>query len=169
MKICMAGALGRMGRRILEMAAAADDAEIGSAFDAPSNAGTVLTVGGECGKPRQVTVGGDAAEAIKNGGRVVEAQFRTSFVEHAYMEPESCVALPEPDGSVTVHGGMQHPFTTRRFVAAATGLPLSRARVIQTTLGGGFGGKDDTISIVCARAAILALRTKRPVKITYTR
>ncbi|MBN1282871.1 MAG: xanthine dehydrogenase family protein molybdopterin-binding subunit [Proteobacteria bacterium] len=112
---------------------------------------------------------GDAAAAIKESKRVVEAEFRTSFIEHAYMEPESCVAVAEPDGSVTVHGGMQHPFTTRRFVSAATGLALSRVRIIQTTLGGGFGGKDDTISIICARAAILALRTKQPVKITYTR
>jgi len=112
---------------------------------------------------------GDTAKALKKCKHVVEARFSTSFVEHAYMEPEACVALPEPDGSVTVHGGMQHPFTTRRFVAAATGLPLSRVRIIQATLGGGFGGKDDTISIICARVAILALRTKRPVKVVYTR
>ncbi|HPQ80766.1 MAG TPA: xanthine dehydrogenase family protein molybdopterin-binding subunit [bacterium] len=98
-----------------------------------------------------------------------EAEFNTQFIEHAYMEPESCVAVPEPDGSVTVYGGMQHPFSSRRFVAAATGLPLAMARVVQTTLGGGFGGRDDTIAAICARAAVLALRTNRPVKMTYTR
>src|SRR5262245_51005326 len=64
MKICMAGALGRMGRRILEMAVAADDVEIGSAFDAPANAGTVLSVGGESGKVQNVTVQGSASEAL---------------------------------------------------------------------------------------------------------
>jgi len=112
---------------------------------------------------------GKTAAALKKSALKVEASFNTSFVEHAYLEPESCVAVPEPDGSLTVYGGMQHPFTTRRFVAAATGHALSRVRIVQTTLGGGFGGKDDTISIICARAAILAIKTLRPVKVTYDR
>jgi CO/xanthine dehydrogenase Mo-binding subunit len=112
---------------------------------------------------------GNASSALKKSDHSVEASFCTSFIEHAYLEPESCVAVPEPDGSITVYGSMQHPFTTRRFVAAATGLSLSMVCIKQTTLGGGFGGKDDTISVICARAALLALRTRRPVKITYTR
>lgn len=112
---------------------------------------------------------GSTSAALKKSAHVIKADFSTSFVEHAYLEPEACIALPQSDGSVTVHGGMQHPFTTRRFVARATGLPLSKARIIQTTLGGGFGGKDDTISVVCARAAIAALKTGCPVKIVYTR
>lgn len=112
---------------------------------------------------------GDAAGAFANSKNIVEADLQTSFIEHAYLEPEACVAIPEDDGSVTVRGGMQHPFTTRRFVARATGLPLSRVRIVQTVLGGGFGGKDDTISIICARSAILAMKSKRPVKIAYTR
>ncbi len=62
--ICMAGACGRMGRRIMEMAAAADDITIAGAFDVPSNAGTVLAVGMESGKTRSITVGGDAAAEI---------------------------------------------------------------------------------------------------------
>ncbi|MFH0799235.1 MAG: xanthine dehydrogenase family protein molybdopterin-binding subunit [Pseudomonadota bacterium] len=112
---------------------------------------------------------GDVKKGYKASTLSVEAEFRTSFVEHAYMEPESCVAILEPDGSVTVYGGMQHPFSTRRNVAAALGMPFARVRIVQTTLGGGFGGKDDTIAAICARAAILAIRNKRPVKITYTR
>lgn len=112
---------------------------------------------------------GNVGRALKSCPTIIEAEFKTSFIEHAYMEPESCVACPEPDGSVTIFGGMQHPFSTRRVVALALGFPLAKVRVIQTTLGGGFGGKDDTIAVVSARAAILALRNKRPVKITYTR
>lgn len=112
---------------------------------------------------------GDIKKGYLASETIVEANFRTSFIEHAYLEPEACVAVPEADGSVTVYGGMQHPFSTRRVVAAATGLSLAKSRMVQTTLGGGFGGKDDTISVICARAAILALRTKRPVKIVYTR
>ena len=112
---------------------------------------------------------GDVKNGFSKSDKIIEREFDTTFVEHAYMEPESCIAIKNPDGSVTVYGGMQHPFTTRKFVSWATGLLLNRVRIIQTTLGGGFGGKDDTISVICARAAILALRTGRPVKITYTR
>ncbi|MCF6285131.1 MAG: 4-hydroxy-tetrahydrodipicolinate reductase [Candidatus Hydrogenedentes bacterium] len=64
MKICMAGALGRMGRRILEMAVAADDAAIGSAFDAPERGGTTLDVGAESVQPQTVTISANAAEAV---------------------------------------------------------------------------------------------------------
>ncbi len=112
---------------------------------------------------------GDVKKGFAKSVNIIEREFGTTFVEHAYMEPESCTAIRNPDGSVTVYGGMQHPFTTRKFVAWASGLPLNRVQIIQSTLGGGFGGKDDTISMICARAALLALRTGRPVKITYTR
>lgn len=112
---------------------------------------------------------GDPAPAFPPCAHVIEREYRTQYIEHAYLEPESAVAVPEPDGSVTVHGSVQHPFSARRTVALACGLPLERARIVQTTLGGGFGGKDDTANLVCARAAILALRTGRPVKLTYTR
>ncbi len=112
---------------------------------------------------------GDIKRGYKASRIILDARFQTSFVEHAYLEPESCIAAPEQGRAVTVYGGMQHPFSTRRVAAAAAGLPLSFVRIVQTTLGGGFGGKDDTISVVCARAAILATRLGRPVKITYTR
>jgi CO/xanthine dehydrogenase Mo-binding subunit len=112
---------------------------------------------------------GDISKGLKKSEHIVESEFNTQFIEHAYLEPESCVAVPESDGSITVYGGMQHPFSTRRFVAAATGLSLAQSRIVQTTLGGGFGGRDDTIAAICARAAVMALRIGRPVKIAYTR
>lgn len=112
---------------------------------------------------------GNTEKAFEKAEKIFEAEFKTQFIEHAYMEPESCTALMNPDRSITVQGGMQHPFSTRRYVANFLGLPLSRVRIVQTTLGGGFGGKDDTISVICARAALLATRTGRPVKITLTR
>lgn len=57
MKICMAGALGRMGRRILELAAADEAITIGGAFDSPEHAGRVLVVGSESGRPQEITLG----------------------------------------------------------------------------------------------------------------
>ena len=64
---------------------------------------------------------------------------------------------------------MQHPFSTRRFVAACLGVALSEVEIIGTPMGGGFGGKDDTAAIVCARTALAAKVLNRPVKMVYRR
>lgn len=81
MKICMAGACGRMGRRILELAAAADDIEIGAALEAPALAGTTLTVGTESGKPVEVAVSADAKAALSKSDVLID-----------FTAPEACVA-----------------------------------------------------------------------------
>ncbi len=112
---------------------------------------------------------GDAEGLLARCEVVVEETFRTQLVEHAYLETEAAVAVPQGDGSMWVYGTMQHPFSIRRAVAAALGWPLNRVRIIQTVHGGGFGGKDEASSIVCARAALLAWKTGRPVKLVNTR
>lgn len=67
MNICMAGACGRMGRRILELAVAAENINVTGAFDMPINAGASLTVGMESGKAYVISVGKDAhSEIVKS-------------------------------------------------------------------------------------------------------
>jgi len=68
----MAGACGRMGRRILELAAAEQDMSIGGAFDLPAMAGTVITAGVECGKSQTITVVDSAAEALANSDVLID-------------------------------------------------------------------------------------------------
>lgn len=112
---------------------------------------------------------GDAEAAMKGCDLVLDEEFSTQLVEHAYMEVESALAIPRPDGVMEIRGSMQHPFSTRRFVAAILGVPLADVEIVGTPMGGGFGGKDDTAAIVCARAALAAWRLRRPVKLTYDR
>lgn len=112
---------------------------------------------------------GDVERGFAESEVVFEQDFRTQHVEHAYLEPESAVCVPRPDGVMEVYGSMQHPFSTRRFVACLLGVPLSEVEVRTVPVGGGFGGKDDTAAIVCARAALAARLTGRPVKMTYDR
>lgn len=112
---------------------------------------------------------GDAASALARCDHVIEQEFRTQLVEHAYLEPETAVAVPRPDGVIEIYASMQHPFSTRRFVAALLGVPLADVEVRTVPMGGGFGGKDDTVSVVAARAALAARLTGRPVKMTYDR
>ncbi|MBM4403263.1 MAG: xanthine dehydrogenase family protein [Candidatus Cloacimonetes bacterium] len=112
---------------------------------------------------------GDVSAGETASEYIIAAEVTTSRIEHSYLEPEAAVALVRPDGVVEIHGSMQHPFSTRRFVASTLGLPLAQVEVTGTPMGGGFGGKDDTAALVCARAALCAWLLKRPVKITYTR
>jgi CO/xanthine dehydrogenase Mo-binding subunit len=108
-------------------------------------------------------------EGFRQADFVIEKDFHTQFIEHAYMEPEVAVCAPRPDGVIEIYGSMQHPFSTRRCVAACLGTALSQVEVVGTPMGGGFGGKDDTAAIVCARTALAAKLLGRPVKMMYRR
>ncbi len=72
MNICMAGALGRMGRRILELAAANPEIGIGGAFDQPERAGESVSVGHESGNPTEVPLSVTATEAMSNADVVID-------------------------------------------------------------------------------------------------
>lgn len=112
---------------------------------------------------------GDTEKGFKESDIIIEKQFTTQWVEHAYLEPESALCIPRADGVMEVYGSMQHPFSTRRFVATILGTTLSDVEIKGIPMGGGFGGKDDTAALVCARAALAARILNRPVKMTYTR
>lgn len=113
---------------------------------------------------------GNVEEGFRRADFVIEEDFSTQFIEHAYMETEAAVCAPRSsDRVMEVYGSMQHPFSTRRFVAACLGVALSEVEIVGTPMGGGFGGKDDTAAIVCARTALAAKLLGRPVKTVYRR
>ncbi|MCE1246392.1 MAG: xanthine dehydrogenase family protein molybdopterin-binding subunit [Firmicutes bacterium] len=112
---------------------------------------------------------GNVSAAFKECDFVIERKFNTQYIEHSYLEPESGLCIPRYDGVMEVMGSMQHPFSTRRFVAAILGAKLSDVEVRSVAVGGGFGGKDDTAALVCARAALAAKILNKPVKMTYDR
>ena len=112
---------------------------------------------------------GDVEEGMRAADVVVERRFTTQRVEHAYIEPESVVAVPRDDGGMEVVGCIQNLFSTRRSLAGILGLDLSRVTVRQSAIGGSFGGKDEVMTQIAARAAVLARAAGRPVKMTYTR
>ncbi len=83
MKICMAGACGRMGRRILDLAAAMDDVEPAGAFDLPQWAGTELTLGAESGRPRKIVVGADRDAEIAKADVLIDFTHADAAPENA--------------------------------------------------------------------------------------
>lgn len=112
---------------------------------------------------------GDIAKGFAESNIILEQDFLTQHIEHAYLEPESAVCIPNDNGVMQVYGTIQHHFTTRKFVAAILGVKLSEVEILGAPIGGAFGGKDDTGSIVCARTALAAHLTGSPVKMTYDR
>jgi len=100
---------------------------------------------------------------------ILERTYKTQFVEHAYLEPEAALAEPGSNGGVRVTASVQNLFSTRTAMASVLNLPLSKIEVIQATLGGSFGGKDQVMTVMCCRAALLALATGMPVKMVNTR
>jgi CO/xanthine dehydrogenase Mo-binding subunit len=111
---------------------------------------------------------GDADAAIAGAELVVEGTYRTGAQEHVYIEPNGVIAVPE-EGAITVYGSIQCPFYVHKALVTLLGDAVSHVRVVQTETGGGFGGKEEYPSMIAAHAALLALKSRRPVKIIYDR
>ncbi|WP_328582392.1 molybdopterin-dependent oxidoreductase [Streptomyces sp. NBC_00370] len=115
---------------------------------------------------------GDVAAGFADADLVYEKTFRTQRVQHASLETHGAVAwfeeLAEGGGErLTVRSSTQTPFLTRRALCALFELPEEQVRVVAGRVGGGFGGKQEML--VEDIVALAALRTKRPVKLEYTR
>jgi CO/xanthine dehydrogenase Mo-binding subunit len=110
---------------------------------------------------------GDPDAAFANCDVVVEGEFSTQPQVHAYLEPCGAVAEVEEGGKVTVWSACQSAFRVQATLAEVLGLPMSRIRAVATRVGGAFGGKADvTIQPI---TAMMAIRTRRPVKLVLTR
>ena len=113
---------------------------------------------------------GDAPAALTNAAHVVRDRFTTSPVEHAFLEPEACLAVPAVrPGDPVLHlfSQGQGAWEDRRQVAALLGLPEAAVRVTQVATGGAFGGKEDLS--VQGQTALLAQVTGQPVLLALSR
>ncbi|SPE22834.1 Xanthine dehydrogenase family protein, molybdopterin-binding subunit [Candidatus Sulfotelmatomonas gaucii] len=110
---------------------------------------------------------GDVDCALAEAAHVVTQHYSTPRHEHAFLEPESALAVPEPGGSMTVYTAGQGVYDDRREIVRMLGVADEKVRVISKYVGGGFGGKEDMS--VQHHAALLAWRTGKPVKLTFSR
>ena len=110
---------------------------------------------------------GDVEAGFAAAALVMDGDYETQYIEHAYLEPESCVATVGDDGSLTVYVASQGPQADISEISPVVGLPPEKIRIVGMPMGGGFGGKEDiSVQII---AALGALATGRPVKYTFTR
>ncbi|ARC84181.1 [2Fe-2S] binding domain protein [Clostridium argentinense CDC 2741] len=109
---------------------------------------------------------GNVDEAIANSKYVVTNHYSTPFTEHAFLEPESAIGMPDGDG-VIIYTGSQGIYDEQREISELLGLPSEKVRAVSKYVGGGFGGKEDMS--VQHHAALLAWHMKKPVKVTLSR
>lgn len=129
-------------------------------------------VGGEDVQPTRSNISnrvhfarGDAAQALAEAEVVVERTYTTSRVHQNYLEPQTVVARPEPQG-ITIWTSTQAPFFVQSEVADLLGMTESDVRVIPTPVGGGFGGK---FLLFEPLVAFAAQQLRRPVRLKLTR
>jgi xanthine dehydrogenase molybdenum-binding subunit len=111
---------------------------------------------------------GEVDQVFAEADLVVEGRFHTQKIYHAQMETKSCVAQPEPDGGLTVWPTTQSIHNVRILLGEIFGIPLSKVNVKRVPVGGTFGSSIQMNPPVPICAA-LALKARRPVKLTLTR
>ena len=123
--------------------------------------------GGNRAAPPEEYSRGDVERGFAEAEVVIEARYRTPAAVHNSFEPHGSVAMWEND-LLTVWDTTQHIFGIRAELAEKLSIPLNKVRVISQYMGGGFGAKNG-LSKATALAAIMARKTRRPVKLMLTR
>jgi CO/xanthine dehydrogenase Mo-binding subunit len=100
---------------------------------------------------------------------IVEGEYRTGAQEQLYIENNGMIAAFDPQQGITVWGSLQCPYYVHKALMALCNLPADKVRVVQMETGGAFGGKEEYPSMIAAHAALLAIKSGRPVKIVYDR
>jgi aldehyde oxidoreductase len=109
---------------------------------------------------------GDVEKAFKEAAFVSSGIYETQRIEHAFLETETAIALPDEDG-VRLYTQGQGAYVDRKAVATILNLQQEKVRVVQVQNGGGFGGKEDIT--VQGHASLFAFLLKKPVRVHLTR
>ncbi|KAF1678295.1 MULTISPECIES: xanthine dehydrogenase subunit D [Bacillus] len=110
---------------------------------------------------------GDVEVGFQTSNTVLEEIYELPRQMHSYMETEGGSAVLEDDGGLTMYAGTQHGYKDRFQLSRILGIPEEKIRVVSSPMGGSFGGKDELN--IQPYAALLALKSGRPVKIHQTR
>ena len=110
---------------------------------------------------------GDVERAFGEASVIVENTFRTGRQMHMFLEPEAGISMLDEHGNIVLYVGGQSPYRDQMQVSRALGIRPEQIRVISTPVGGAFGGKEE--NTVQIHLALLAMKTKRPVKMVWTR
>jgi CO/xanthine dehydrogenase Mo-binding subunit len=111
---------------------------------------------------------GEVEEAFEKADLVFEDCYRTGAQEHVYLEPQGMAGVFDGE-RVTVYGSIQCPYYVKTALVQGLGWEEDRIRVIQTTTGGAFGGKEEYPSVIAGHVAFAAIKTGRAVLLVFDR
>jgi len=112
---------------------------------------------------------GDADAAIEKAEHQLSGQISVGGQEHMYLEGQVSMAEPTEDGGMNIYSSSQHPSEVQKLVAEVLDVPLNKVLVDMRRMGGGFGGKETQAAPWACLAALLANKTKRPVRFKLAR
>ena len=112
---------------------------------------------------------GDVDSVWANADYIVDGEYTTGAQEQLYIENNGMIASFDPERGITLWGSLQCPYYVHRALRKLCDLPEAKVRVVQTETGGAFGGKEEYPSMIAGHAALLAMKSRRPVKIVYDR
>ncbi len=118
-------------------------------------------------QPQRQVRKGDVAGAFARADVIVEGSYRPAAIEQAPAEPASAVSVVEPNGRVTIYSTSQALYYSMEITSRHLCLPTGQIKFVGGTVGGGFGGKLDTVTEPVT--AVLAGKARRPVKWRWTR
>ncbi len=110
---------------------------------------------------------GDIVQGFMDADLIVFNEFKTQHLEHVPMQPDAGMAVMDEDGTIRIWAATQWIHDTRVDVAQALNMPVEKIRIIQPTIGGAFGKREDVI--VQLHLAIAARAVRRPIKTVYSR
>ena len=112
---------------------------------------------------------GDVDSIWEKADHIVEGEYTTGAQEQLYIENNGMIAAFDAAQGITVWGSLQCPYYIHKALMALCNLPAEKVRVVQMETGGAFGGKEEYPSMIAAHAALLAMKSGKPVKIIYDR
>jgi xanthine dehydrogenase large subunit len=119
--------------------------------------------------PPQIMKRGDVDAALKSAKHRLSGELRCGGQDHFYLEGQIALAIPGEGRDMHVFSSTQHPTEVQHGVAHLLGIPFNAVTCEVRRMGGGFGGKESQATMIAGIAAVLAWKTRRPVKLRLPR
>jgi putative selenate reductase molybdopterin-binding subunit len=110
---------------------------------------------------------GDLEAGFAEADVILENEFFVQYQQHTCLEPHVSICFYDENQRLVVRTSTQIPYHCRRMLAFALDIPVRNVHVIKPRVGGGFGNKQEVVTEPIA--AVLAMKTRRPVKLEYSR
>jgi len=111
---------------------------------------------------------GKGENVFASAHRIIDYTYETGYQEHVYIEPQGVIGYNEGD-KISILGSIQCPYYVKNALINTLGCAEDQARVVQTTTGGAFGGKEEFPSLIACQVAVAVKKIGRPIKLVYNR